>query len=119
MTRTFLELDQVVFVCDKEPSEFFGDGSWVDLEWMDRRVKDKSCYMDGVSDNDDFWYTRYVGSLIDTISNSKKLSLGRCNIGCIMDSFDNRPVLDVNVSNGCSNIVLDTYVWDDESMQVV
>ena len=27
MTRTLLELDQVVFVCDKEPSEFFGDGS--------------------------------------------------------------------------------------------
>jgi len=27
MTRTFPELDQVVFVYDEEPSEFFGDGS--------------------------------------------------------------------------------------------
>jgi len=26
-TRTFPELDQVVAVCDEEPSEFFGDGS--------------------------------------------------------------------------------------------
>jgi len=30
-TRTFPELDHVVFVHDKEPSEFFGDGSQVNL----------------------------------------------------------------------------------------
>jgi len=38
----------------KKPSEFFGDGSQVNLGWMDRRVKNKSCCMNGVSDNDDF-----------------------------------------------------------------
>jgi len=54
MTRTFPELNQVVFVHDKKPSKFFGDGSQVNLGWMDRRVKNKSCCMNGVSDNDDF-----------------------------------------------------------------
>jgi len=75
--------------------------------------------MDGVSDNDDFWYTRYVGSLIDTVFNGKKLSLSKCNVSCMMDSFNNRSVSDIDISNGHSNIVLDTSVWDDESMQVV
>ena len=86
---------------------------------MNKRVKDKSYCMDGVSDNDNFQYTRYVGSLIDTAFNGKKLSLGRYNISCMMDSFDNRSVSNMDVSNGHSNIILDTCIQDDESMQVV
>ena len=86
---------------------------------MNKRVKDKSYCMDGVSDDDNFQYTRYVGSLIDTAFNGKKLSLGRCNISCMMDSFDNRSVSNMDVSNVHSNIILDTCIQDDESMQVV
>jgi len=54
MTRTFPELDQVIVVHDEEPSKFFGNGSRVYLGWIDRKVKDKSCYIDRVSDDNDF-----------------------------------------------------------------
>ena len=72
--------------------------------------------MDRVSNNDDFLYTRQIGSLIDTASNGEKLSLGRCNVGCVMNSFDDRSVMDMDVSNKHNNIVLDICIWNDESM---
>jgi len=53
-TRTFPELDRVIIVYDKESFEFFEDSSQVYLGWMDRKVEDKSCYTDRVSNDNDF-----------------------------------------------------------------
>jgi len=52
-------------------------------------------------------------------TNSKKLSLSWCNVGCVMDSFDDRSVLNMNVSDRHSNIILNTCIQDNKSMWVV
>jgi len=57
-TKILPELNWVVIVHDEEPPKFFRDDSWVNLGGVDGRVEDKSCCMDRVSDDNNFWYTR-------------------------------------------------------------
>jgi len=53
-TRAFPELNQVVIICEEKLPKFLGNGSQVNLEKMDKKVKYRSSCMDRVCDNDNF-----------------------------------------------------------------
>ncbi len=57
-TRILPELNWVDVVHDKEPSEFFGDGSQLNLGRVNGRVEYEFCCMDRVSNDNDFQYTK-------------------------------------------------------------
>ena len=119
MTRTFPELDQTVIVCNEKLSKFFGNDSQVYLREVDRRVEDKSCCINRVSDDNDFQYSQKIGSLIDTTSDGEELSFSRCDVNYMMNYLDNGFVTDINISDGSNNIILDACIQDDKNMRVV
>ena len=114
-TRIFSKIDQIVIVHDEKLPKFFGNGSQVYLRRVDKIVENEFCHINRVSDDDDFWYSWKIGSLIDTTSDGKELRFSRYNINCIMNCLDNGFITDMDMSNRSGNIVLDTYVWDDKS----
>jgi len=58
--------------------------------------------------------------LIDATVNSKKLSFGGSNIYNIMNHFDDRFIVHMNVWNGSSNIVFDAHVrYDNEQGRII
>ena len=116
MTRTFLELDQIVIVCNEKLSKFFGNDSQVYLREVDRRVKGESCCMNRVSDDGDFQYSWKIGSLIDATSDGKELRFSRCDVNYMMNYLDNGFVTDMNMSDRSGNIILDACIQDDESI---
>ena len=52
----------------------------------------------------------YLGSLIDTIPNSKEFSFKESDIDCIMKSLNNRIVVDINMSNRSSYLISNVHV---------
>ena len=73
--------------------------------------------MNQVCNNYDFQYSSRISSLIYTASNSKKFGFHIINVYYMIKSFDNRFVIDMNVSYGYSHIVLDTRIGNNECMR--
>ena len=116
MTRTFLELDQIIIVCNEKLSKFFGNDSQVYLREVDRIVEGEFCCMNRVSNNGDFQYFQKIGSLIDATSDGEELRFSRCDVNYMMNYLDNGFVTDMNMSDRSGNIILDACIQDDESI---
>ena len=58
-------------------------------------------------------------SEIAAISDGKEFSFNWSNIGSMINSFDDRSVLDMDICNKYSNIILDFSIRDDKNMQMV
>ena len=69
--------------------------------------------MNRVGDNNNFWYTYKIGSLVYTISNNKEFSFYTIDIDSIIKGFDHRFVINMNMRYGCHYIVLDTHICDN------
>ena len=66
--------------------------------------------MDGIGDNDDFWYIFFNVGLVNATSNSEQLCLHTCDERCMMNCFDKRSIGWVYVRYRCSNVVLDASI---------
>ena len=64
---------------------------------MSERVKDFSCDMKGVSDDNDVFDVVVSDCLVYTISNGKELILSYSNVDSPVQSFDDRFVKGMNV----------------------
>ena len=58
-----------------------------------------------------------IGSLIYTTSNGKEFGFHTGNIHYVMSSFDNRSVMNINVSDIGSYIVSNTSISNNKSIQ--
>ena len=104
---------------DKEISQFMKDRQSINLKGMWHKVKYLFCSMDWISNDNNFWYSRRCDSLIYSTYNSEQFSFYTIDIYYMMKGFDNRFVMNVNISNGCSHIILDTNICNDKSMRWV
>jgi len=73
--------------------------------------------MNGIHDDDDFWYIIRNSGLIYSASDSKRFSFYAHDIHGMMECFDDRFVVDVNMRDGSSGVVLNVSIHDDKSMQ--
>ena len=71
MTGTFPEFDLVLLIAREESLKIFKNRSCVTLVRMGRRVKIFFPSVNWVGDDNDFWNTRRISGLINTISNGK------------------------------------------------
>jgi len=79
-TRAIPKFDTVLRIFGKTFSKFHGNSCRVNLIWMSGRVKDSSCDMKGVSDDNNVLNVMISDCLVYTVSNSEKFSLGYGNI---------------------------------------
>jgi len=68
--------------------------------------------MERICNNIYFQNVVSVDSLIYTTPYSKKLSFSTCYIHSMMEHFDDQVVMDMDMSNGCCNIVFDASIGD-------
>ena len=77
---------------------------------MQERIEDFFGDIDKVCDNNDFGDFMWEGGLVNTASNSKEFSLRDHNVDHMVEGFDYRFVMDMNVYYRWHNIVLDTSI---------
>ena len=70
--------------------------------------------MDGIRDNNDFRYVLEIGCLINTASDSKEFSFSASNVDCMVKSFDDQPIVNMNMCYRQCGIILDTGIYDHE-----
>ena len=75
--------------------------------------------MEQICNNDNFSDVRYTSGLIDTTSNGKEFSFSSCDIYSVIRGFDDRFVVDMNMSNRDGNIVFDTSISNNKSIRVI
>ena len=71
MAKAFPKFDRVVGITVEEIAKVRQNSSWLNLERIDRRVKNSFYYVNRISDNNDLGNIIDACSLIDTISNSE------------------------------------------------
>jgi len=73
--------------------------------------------MEQICNDNNLSNVRYIGSLIDATSNGKEFSFSSHDVHSIMCSFDDGFVTDMNVSNGDGNVVFDTSIHNNKSIE--
>ena len=86
----------------------------MDLIRVRSAVEDFLCSMDGIRYNDDFGHVGDITSLINAASYCKKFCLRASDKGSVVDSFDKRTIVGVDMRDGCGNIVFDACVRYDK-----
>jgi len=114
LARIFSEFDFVLLLTAKELSEAIKDKSSLLLEYVQRRVKDLFCHMNGVHDNNDFGYVLEMDCLINAASDSKEFSFSASDVDCMVKGFDDWPIVNMNMCYRRCDVVLDTGVCDRE-----
>ena len=76
--------------------------------------EDFLCSMDGVRYDNDFGHIGDIASLINAASYCKKFCLRARDKGSVVNSFDKRSIVEVDMRNGCGNVVFDAHVSYDK-----
>jgi len=66
---------------------------------VDQWVKDSLCSIYQVHDNNNIVNVYHLDGLIDTASDSKKFYFCESNIDHIIESFNDRIIVDIDISN--------------------
>ena len=82
----------------------------MDLIRVRSAVEDFLCSMDGIRYDDDFGHVGDIASLINATSYCKKFCLCASDKGSVVDSFDKRTIVGVDMRDGCGNIVFDARI---------
>ena len=107
----FPEFDRVLMMAIKEDSKVMENESHLFLKRVRWWVKYLSCYMDRVSNNNDFGNILKSHCLVDSTSNGKEFCFHTSDINC-MKYFGNWFVVGVYVSYWSGHIVFDTCICD-------
>jgi len=91
------EFDSILMMIIEELSEIIKDESCLLLEHVQERVEDLFCHMNGICDNNDFRYVLEMGYLINAASDSKEFGFSASNVNCMMKSFDDWPIVNMNM----------------------
>jgi len=78
---------------------------------MDQWVKDSLCSIYQVHDNNYTVNVYYLDDLIDTVSDSKKFYFCESNIDCMIDSFNDRIIVDMDISNWDGHLIFNACIW--------
>ena len=90
-------IDSVLMMIIGKLSEVVKNESCLLLKHIQERVKDLFYHMDGIYDNNDFRYVLEMGCLINAVSDSKEFSFGASNGDHMIKSFDNWPIVNINM----------------------
>jgi len=112
--RALPEFNSVLMMIIEELSEVVKNESCLLLEHVQERVEDLFCHMDGIYDNNDFRYVLEMGCLINAVSNSEEFSFSASNVDHMVKSFDDQPIVNMNMRYRQCNIVFDTGICDYE-----
>ena len=66
--------------------------------------------MNRVGHNNDLRNAITIQGLVDITPNSKQFSLSEDDVDCMMNSLDNKLIVDMDVSNRCSYLIFDAGV---------
>ena len=72
--------------------------------------------MNRICGDGDFRNSWNIDSLVDTTFNEEEFSFSKGNVHHVVQSFDDRFVTDVNVSNGGCHIALDTSISNNNAL---
>ena len=103
----------------KEDLKFFKNNGDMTLKRIGKRIKNLSCSMDWIGNNNDFGNADRIGSFINTVSNSKNFCFCACNIYSMMESFGEGFIVDINMRYEGSDVIFNASICDDESMREV
>jgi len=117
LTRTLPEFDQVILISNEEFTKFVKDGHCMDLVRMWWQIKDFLGPMNGISDNDNFGNVFLIWGLVYTTPDCKEFCFSASDKNSMIKSFDQWTVEYVCVWNGCSNVVLDTSICDNNGYE--
>ena len=70
--------------------------------------------MNGIRDNNDFRYVLEMGCLVNATSDSEEFSFGANNVDYMVKSFDDQPIVNMNIHYRQCNIFFDTGICDHE-----
>jgi len=115
--RALPEFDCVLMMTIEELFEIVKNESCLLLEHVRERVEDFFCCMDEIHDNNNFRYVLEMGCLINAVSDSKEFSFSASNVDHMVKSFDDWPIVNMNMCYRRCNIVLDTGVCDHECIR--
>ena len=87
IARAIPESDRIVGIFIKEGSKVLLYCDRLQLIRIREWIKNLSCSIDGISDNNNIYSILDLDSLIDTISNCKQFYLCKSDIDNIMDCF--------------------------------
>ena len=73
--------------------------------------------MNWVSDDNDFWNNIVACGLINTTSDGEQFGFCACAIDHMMKGFDDRFIVDVHMRYRSSDIIFDTSIYDNKSIQ--
>ena len=107
---TLPEFDGVHITMIEELSKLWKNKGRLLLKHMQRRIEYFPSDMNGVCDNNDFWYFMREGRVINTTSQSKEFGFWWSNIDNIVENFDHRLVANMNVRYERGDIVFDTHI---------
>ena len=96
-TRIFPKFDMISLASSKKLPKFTKNGCYVDLIWMGFIIEYLLSHMDGVGDDDDFASAFFAICLTNTASHSKEFCFCAGDEGRMMNCFDQRVVVYVNV----------------------
>ena len=105
-TRAFPKFNKIFAIFDKEVLQFIKNSYSVRLKWMRFAIKYFLCSMDGISDDDNFWYIFFNVGLINTASNCKQFYFCAHYKCCIINCFDEGLIGWIDMQYRCSDIVL-------------
>ena len=91
----------------------------MNLEGKKRRVENSFHSMNKVCDNNNFGNPWDIDSLVDATSNGKESSFSRGDVYHVVYHFDDRFITDMDVSNRCCHVVLDTSISNNKSVRLV
>ena len=111
MTWTISKFDIILLISFEEFPKFSQDCRQLNLIWVDQQIKDSLCGIYWIHDDDNTINVDYLGSLIDTTSDSRKFSLSGSNIDYMMESLDNRIIVDMDMSNQSGYLTFDACIW--------
>ena len=90
----------------EEFPKFVRDWDCMNLKRMWHIIKNFPSRINGVCNNYNFPDTLKIGSLIYATSYNKQFGFSSHNINCMMDHFDNLFVMNIDIRDRSSNLIL-------------
>ena len=106
LTRAFSEFNSNTDIGIEESPKFIGDWCCMNLKRMWYIIKNFPSRMNGVCDNYNFSDALKIGSLIYATSYSEQFSFSSCDINHMMNHFDDLFVINMDMRDGDSNLIL-------------
>ena len=110
LTRALPKFDMIVLEFSEKLPKFVKDDRCVNLIGMGLSIEYLLSRINGVGNDNDFRDVCFVASLVNATSNSEEFRFSAGDKGHVMNCFDQRLVVYVDMRDQSGNIILDTHI---------